>query len=79
MQILLIISNCSPKECSAVKLNTDSVCNTQCVCLSACLQSGFAPFTVVVEAENARFEVFTAVLLRICLLGCDVVTLDVWL
>jgi len=58
-----------------VKLNTDSVCNTQCVCL---LQSGFAPFTVVVEAENARFEVFTAVLLRICLLGCDIFTLGEW-
>jgi hypothetical protein len=35
MQILLIISICSQKEGYAVKLNTESVCNTQCVCLSA--------------------------------------------
>jgi hypothetical protein len=39
--VLLIISNCSQKDGSAVKqntavkLNTDSVCNTVCVCLSA--------------------------------------------
>jgi len=35
MQVLLIISNCSQEEGSAVKLNTDSVCNTKCVYLSA--------------------------------------------